>query len=158
MVFKLMISFLAAALMPVFCWAVLDLTTAYSPMDLSDLSAELGLLPIVFFVALAHTVLLGVPAVLIGWSLDVIRWWSALVVAFIIGAVPTALFICPLWDHYEELTIGQEQFVIHGVTTLAGWISYVKAFSFMGLMGLSGGLVFWLLWRYWIRPQKLRKL
>jgi hypothetical protein len=89
------------------------------------LSVTMGL-PIAF----GHIVFLGVPAFILGWHFRAIRWWSTLGIAFIIGAVPTGvyLYLGPpyLFESNRELIF------------------------IMGLFGISGGLVFWLLWRYWV--------
>ncbi len=81
-------------------------------------------------IALGHIVFLGLPAFILGWYFRVIRWWSTLVMAFIIGAVPTGVYLYlsppPIFESNRELAV------------------------IMGLFGISGGLVFWLLWRYWV--------
>jgi hypothetical protein len=81
--------------------------------------------------ALGHIVLLGIPIFILGWYLRAIRWWSTLIMAFIIGAVPTGvyLYLSPSPTMFE---------------------SNRELIPIMGLFGLSGGAVFWLLWRYWV--------
>ena len=73
-----------------------------------------------YLVAGAHVLVLGVPAFLLGKRLNAIHWWTCIIVAFIIGGSPIAI-----WD---------------------GWSNFIH----FGLFGASGGLAFWLLWEFWI--------
>jgi hypothetical protein len=79
-----------------------------------------------YLVAGAHTLILGVPAFLLGKWLNAIHWWTCVPIAFLIGSVPMAI-------------LGQ-----------AGW----SAFTSWGLFGAIGGLGFWLLWRFYVRSEK----
>jgi demethylmenaquinone methyltransferase / 2-methoxy-6-polyprenyl-1,4-benzoquinol methylase len=88
-----------------------------------------------FVVSLAHVLVLGLPVFLLGWRLRAIRWWSTLIAAFIVGAIPMAIWT---WPDLSSL----------------GWRDYVSGFAFFGLFGVSGGIVFSLLWHYWIRPEQ----
>ena len=81
-------------------------------------------------IALGHVVFLGLPAFLLGWYLRAIRWWTTLLMAFIIGAVPMGVYLYRSPSYIFEAN--RELIVV------------------MGLFGVSGGLVFWLLWRFWV--------
>jgi hypothetical protein len=83
----------------------------------------------VFLIALMHSLLLGVPAFIILLQLELIHLPSTLISAFIIGALPLTLL--------GVIFFGQ---------------LHPEAALFLGLLGASGGIVFWLLWRYWIQP------
>ncbi len=72
----------------------------------------------------AYTFLVGAPLLLLGAWRNAIRWWSCLVIGFLVGLVPTALAA--------------------GTRLLDAWP--------MGLFGLFGGLVFWMVWHYWVQP------
>jgi hypothetical protein len=82
---------------------------------------------IVFFVAyliaIAHTLILGLPAFLLGLRLHAIAWWSCILVGFVIGGLPIAIWM------------------------RGGWLVFIP----YGLCGAISGLGFWLLWRFWIR-------
>ena len=84
-------------------------------------------LVLVFFVAyltgIFHTFFLGVPAFLLGVRFRAIHWWSCLLVGFVIGSLPL-----PIWMQ-------------------GPWLVFLA----WGVFGASGGLAFWLLWRFWIR-------
>ena len=75
---------------------------------------------VTYLVAAAHTFVLAIPAFLLGKRLNVIHWWSSILVAFLIGGSPIAI-----------------------------WLEWSK-FIPWGLFDASGGLVFWLLWQFWI--------
>jgi hypothetical protein len=75
---------------------------------------------VTYLVAGAHVLVLGLPAFLLGQRLHAIRWWTCIVVGFVIGGLPIAI-----WRGSE--------FVLWG-----------------GLFGASGGFGFWLLWQFWI--------
>ena len=109
------------------------------------LLAVSGMLLLGYVVSLMYTFLLGLPALLIGWYFRAIRWWTTLIIAFLIGAIPATLSLLsspigqpegtPLWQSTDP-------------TDLIFVLSSVPLF---GLIGLSSGLVFWLLWRYWVQ-------
>jgi hypothetical protein len=88
-----------------------------------------------------------------GWYFKKIHWWTSMIVAFVIGALPTAIFLWPL--RYPELQTTSSrwdrekmvQTMINGVPTVTGWADWISAFTIMGLFGVSGGLGFWLIWR-----------
>ena len=80
-----------------------------------------------FWVASMHSLLLGVPAYIILARRNKIRWLSILLGSFIIGALPVTVFCA---------VINQLNF---------------NASVFFGAIGLCGGIVFYLIWRYWIR-------
>jgi hypothetical protein len=68
--------------------------------------------------------ILGLPLLLIGLKLRAIRWWSVLLVGFVIGYLPSA------WSD-------------NWATPLA----YVS----LGALGMIGALSFWLVWHFWVR-------
>jgi hypothetical protein len=103
------------------------LTLSWSPKTVSDGASLFGLLFLIaYVVAGAHTLILGVPAFLLGKWLNTIHWWTCAPVAFVIGGLPMAIF-------------GQ-----------VGWL----AFPTWGLFGAIGVLAFWLLWRFYVRSEK----
>ena len=108
----------------------------------------------ILIISFLHVIILGIPAFIIGWYFQAIQSWTSIVAAFLVGALPTAVFLWPLkypelqstssrWDGEKML-----QIVIDGVPTVTGWTDWISAFTIMGLFGVSGGLVFWLIWRY----------
>ena len=56
----------------------------------------IAVLVIIFVVSSMHVVVLGIPAFIIGWYFKAIHWWTSILVAFLVGAVPTAIFLWPL--------------------------------------------------------------
>ena len=125
---KAVVSFLVVPAVPaiiVACYLVL----AYAPMTISDGLPAFGMIFILaYLIASAHVLVLGVPAFLLGKQLHAIRWWTCIITAFIIGGLPITL-----WTWHDSPPTGWQ-------SVFLGW----------GLFGVSGGLVFWLLWRYWI--------
>jgi len=100
-------------------------------------------------IAFGHVFLLGLPAILLGWYFRVIHWSSTLIVSSIIGAMPTAVFIFISeigWSN--SLFLWKNDF---GALTVGLGIMLSVA-TIMGLFGFSGGVAFWLLWRYWVFP------
>ncbi len=76
----------------------------------------------------AHTFLLGLPLLLIGAWLHLLRWWSCIVAGFLIGFLPSAL--------------------VSGSSFLESWP--------MGVLGAIGGLIFWPLWNFWVQRTPVR--
>ncbi|CAG0973722.1 hypothetical protein ANAEL_01324 [Anaerolineales bacterium] len=97
-------------------------------------------------VAFGYVFLVGPPTLLAGWYFRAIRWWSVLVAAFVVSVVPATLSLLSapigppetpyLW---QDLSVENLGFVAMTIIV-------------MGFVGLSSGLVFWLLWRYWVSP------
>jgi hypothetical protein len=77
---------------------------------------------------------LGIPTFLIANRLRIIRWYTVLPASLFIGGVPYILF---MWGASIDLRIG---------------VPVV-----MGFFGVSAGIVFWLLWRYWVSPENYTK-
>ena len=125
---KTIISFLVVPAVPailVACYLVL----AYAPRNSSDSLPAFGMIFILAYgIGSAHVLVLGVPAFLLGKKFHAIRWWTCIIVAFLIGGLPITL-----WTWQASPPMGWQAMFL-------GW----------GLFGVSGGLVFWLLWRYWI--------
>ena len=72
-----------------------------------------------YLVAGAHVLILGLPAFLLGQRLHAIRRWNCIVVGFVIGGLPIAI-----WRGNE-------------------------LFPWGGLFGACTGFAFWLLWQFW---------
>jgi hypothetical protein len=99
-----------------------------------------------FLVSLMYTFLLGLPALLIGWYFRAIRWWTTLIMAFLIGIIPPTLSLLaspigkpegtPMWRSTDPTDL----------------IFVVSSSPLFGFIGLTSGFVFWLLWRYWVMP------
>lgn len=118
-----------------------------------DWAPFIAIIVIILVISSIHVVVLGIPAFIVGWYFNRIRWWTSIVVAFIVGALPTAIFLWPLRHPQLQTTSSRwdgekmVQTMIQGVPTVAGWTDWITAFMVMGLFGVSGGLVFWLIWR-----------
>lgn len=100
-----------------------------------------------FVVALAHAVLLGLPAYFLVKKLRILNWWISLICSFIIGAVPFAIISWPshMGQSYWADGVAYE---IKGVVTTAGWFQYIYGFCGSGFLGMLGGFSAWLVWRY----------
>jgi hypothetical protein len=85
----------------------------------------------VFIFSSIHMLFLGIPTFLLANRLKIIRWYTVLPASFFIGGAPYILF---MWGTSVDLWIGVPMT--------------------MGLFGFSAGMAFWLLWRYWVVPEK----
>ncbi|MBL8100344.1 MAG: hypothetical protein JNK81_14265 [Anaerolineales bacterium] len=150
---KIIVAFLATAVVP----AILCSALYFIPMMNKSLSGEflqtpfeevnspsgvmqssIGFGIISFFVALFHIIILGVPLFLLGLRLSMIRWWTTLIGAFIVGGLPYFIF---------------GALIINISTPKTPLDTYLKETATMGLFGLSGGVIFWILWRHWIQEK-----
>jgi hypothetical protein len=124
------------------------------------LSFRAGLLA--FVVASIWVVLLGLPTFLIFKHRGLVRWWSAAVAGFLLGAVPMALVSWPFspgsgsgysaWDGHQTV-----EYVVNGVPTHAGWVQYILGSGGMGLMGAASAFMFWVVWRLVAGPNQSSK-
>ncbi|HXP03339.1 MAG TPA: hypothetical protein VN808_04400 [Stellaceae bacterium] len=128
--------------------------SAWPGIDPGDLSFSWA---VTFIVALAHAVVLGLPAYLLlrwrGWT----RWWTSLVCGFAIGSVPFAIYFSPFDNAASFSQAGDKVLIENGVTTLAGWIDFAESVGGLGLLGMAGGIAAWLTWyglgRVFARPR-----
>lgn len=121
--FKLIIALLIAAIMP----AILFLPALFFPGGWFY-----TLIALTF--SLIHALLFGLPIIVLLRFFGLIRWWSLLIASFLIGALPMTILS---W--------------LNPRSPLTDW-AYLSNFIICGLLGMSAGGVFWLLWRYWIKP------
>jgi hypothetical protein len=121
------------------------------PAHAWDSIAHLGLFA--FAVSVAHVVILGAPVFAILGRMRWIRWWSATLVGFVLGCLPTAIWSWPLKASGPGTSIsvveGKRlvQIMVNGVPTLAGWLRYAREVGEAGLCGAAAGFVFWYMWR-----------
>jgi hypothetical protein len=77
----------------------------------------------------AYTFILGGPLLLLGAWRHAVRWWSCVLIGFLVGLVPSALVAgTPLFDAWP-----------------------------LAVFGAIGGLVFWLLWHFWVQRSPARR-
>jgi len=123
--------------------------------NLGDLlNSSIGLVLIDLFMvgpfSFGHVLFLGLPLLVVSWQFRAIRWWSTLLLSFIIGAVPTVLY----WFFYITLRLeeGKIYFLQMQNMNISNLATTVILAIIMGGFGFSGGLAFWFLWRYWASP------
>ena len=101
--------------------------------------------------ALPFLLILGIPVFLV---LQRKKWLSALRIGFagfLIG-IPFPLIVG--WPRYSPgFSSGgyfygpNRDFMINGVTTIYGWLSYVQSVVIFGLQGMAGALAFYFTWK-----------
>jgi hypothetical protein len=110
-------------------------------------TAELAPLTFVFTftIALAHTVLFGVPLFLVFRSKGWVNIMTCVVTGFAVGAVPDAVLTWPIQHAalYASRSVDGVPTIIDGVITAAGWGRYVKPVIYCGLFGALSGFAFW---------------
>lgn len=149
---KAIITFILATLTPTFAWMVFtpfvvlmviflanrqDVLGADTPLPALILGSLILVIMtymwtfffaiFVFIVSVIHIFFLALPIFLAANYLKIIRWYTVLPASFLIGGIPSILF-----------TLGSPTDVVLSVTTV------------LGIFGFSAGVVFWLLWRYWV--------
>ena len=115
-----------------------------------------------FVFALVWITLLGLPCFFVFNQYGCVRWWSAAVSGFILGAVPAALISWPyhpgvdsgysVWDGHKMV-----KYVVHGMPKHAGWIQYFSGTCGFGLLGAASAAIFWLVWRLVVGPNQSSK-
>jgi hypothetical protein len=93
---------------------------------------------------------LGIPVILLGWRLRLIRWWTCVIVGFFLSSIPGGLYLVDTFSKTTSSANGV-QYWIHGVPTTAGLIELIISILVMGFMGALGGFSFWLVWRLFSR-------
>jgi len=103
-----------------------------------------GFVVICLVIAVAHVIVLGIPAYLVLRWRNAVSWWSTLLCGFTLGVVPAGVFLWPL--RYADLesssTVNGVQTMVDGVPTAAGWLQYLGGVSFFGACGVVGAAAF----------------
>src|SRR6266498_2199015 len=98
-------------------------------------------------ISFGHVFFIGLPTLLVSWHFRAIRWWSTLIISIMIGAIPSTIFVFFFLDvGWDERT-----YFYQNINVISVGITALTAIT-MGFFGLTGGIVFWLLWRYWVSP------
>ena len=115
-----------------------------------------------FVLASLWIVLLGLPTFLFLERRGLVRWWSATISGFFLGAVPMAFLSWPYkpgsgsgysaWDGHKMV-----EYVVNGVPTHAGWVQYVLDLGATGLIGAASAVMFWVVWRVVVGPYQSSK-
>jgi hypothetical protein len=108
-----------------------------------------GLFYKALLVSATHAIFLGIPFLLFINRIVGIKWWSSPIAGFIAACIPAAIKLWPLRE--EQLNTATNylesgaitQAIIHRAPTAEDWSSYVILLAFLGLCGISGGIVFW---------------
>jgi len=117
----------ASAVMPAIVYVILRILTDYQHTDLNILISTWIL---VFVIAMAHAVCLGLPSYLVLKRFNLTQWWISLIFGFLIGAIPWAL---TTWPSYSE----------YGSNYMIGWL---KSVTSMGMCGMASGFTAWYTW------------
>ncbi len=149
---KLVFAFVVATLMPALLFAAWFLYAESRGLGVHDSyvsSRTVNLTVLCVLISAAHVVFLGIPAYLVLRRLHALRWWSIIGCGFVLGAVPYALLASPFWyaNAGSYSNAGGVDMMINGHATLAGWLQYATAASFMGACGAGAALAFWLVSR-----------
>jgi len=108
------------------------------------LTRDLRLIPFVFAIALGHAVILGLPAFLLGRSLERINLISSAVVGFVIGAGPITLLTLLSLGSNTSASIDGVPTIVNGIPTLVGWLYQLLSLTSFGGFGVLGGIAFFL--------------
>jgi len=112
----------------------------------------LRLAVVTLVLAVAHVLVLGLPAVLLLQRVHRINWLSSVLGGFLIGGIPTAVWAWPFWHVQRGVTASDWNghalvaTVVNGVPTFAGWMHYARLVALAGAFGAVGGVAFW-----WVR-------
>jgi hypothetical protein len=110
------IGFAAAPLAPAVLFAMEN-----SLMSPKDILGRLGWIPLIYVPALVITVVLGLPLFLLLRRFELVKWWSALGLGAVVGALVGLLLQSPQFDIVQLL--------------------------YSTSSGCLGALGFWLIWR-----------
>lgn len=121
--------------------------------DLGDGLADQGA-SIIFWVALAHASVLGLPTAVLLQLMERANILAAVGAGFLIGALPIGLLMT-LSSSAQYASIGGVVTDVDGVRTAGGWMLLLKSAGTLGLDGAAGGLAAWIVWRWSARASWL---
>ena len=150
-----MVSSIAAmVIQPVVLLLWLVLPTILSGADFPWM--DLG--PIFFYSVLfaaPFVLLLGVPLSLLLWHIGRFRWWPLAVAGALAGAIFAGWDLPGGDSGYSSggNWYGQRvDFVVAGVPTLYGWLSYIQSVLAFALHGFVGATAYYKVWASVLRP------
>jgi hypothetical protein len=119
------------------------------PWNIVVVSQLFWLLSLTFIVALAHAIGLGLPLFLFLRSKSRIGIIACALGGFAVGALGPAVFelLGMLGGGSYNAWTGGRATVVNGIPTLTGWLEFALNVGVTGLIGLAGGLAFWLTMR-----------
>ncbi len=152
------IAFCVAALIPAFGFGAIELIDKSSYFSRSVIQYGFESTATVFLfsfvIALAHAIILGLPAYFIVQKYKINTWRVSLIVGFLIGATPLGIFTFPI-DHpgngfsYGGSSGGKAvNYVLNGITTPEGWIKYFQSLVLWGCLGSVCAFTAWGVWRF----------
>lgn len=100
-----------------------------------------------FFIALAHSLTLGLIGAAVLLRIGKFRVIPMLIAGLVVGIIPAAFFGFP--DHATGSVFwsGGQLKIDDGVPTLAGWIDYLQLLAKAGVFGAIGSTAFYLVFR-----------
>ncbi len=135
------VSVLASAIAPAIVFAIIMLVFGRSEI----VPVLFPMFAMAFVVALAHSVLLGLPAVWLLLRTNHFVLWPMLCIGFFVGLVPMAVLTWP-YRHSQYLSSAWSdgvQIINNGVPTTAGWLSYAGSAAYLGGLGAIGAVTFY---------------
>lgn len=101
-----------------------------------------------FVVAVAHALLLGLPLFLLVRRVrSHVGIVACVIGGFVVAASPFGIPALISMFGVQTASSGGQPTVVNGVPTLAGWVQYVSLVGLAGLLGVAGGLTFWVAMR-----------
>lgn len=90
----------------------------------------------------------GVPAVFIGFALNLVRWWSSIIGGFFVGCLPFVAI--------ELISLKNNPYTVDN--PFHSWSYFWQTGLMMGALGAIGGFSFWLAWRLFEKKMQNRKI
>lgn len=179
---KLTVALIVATLTPVIVFTILIVifliiaviyslfTSGNSPTPSSSTSGlkDFFGIPIFFgtgalWCSCVQVAILGIPAAVIGWRFNLIRWWSCTIGGFFVGFLPMGglplipLIVAFFANIFLNVLVGEQ---LHWQDLAKNGVDFdlLPAALFLGLWGAIGGFAFWLTWRFLTRPASLQRV
>ncbi|MBB5208002.1 hypothetical protein [Chiayiivirga flava] len=144
---RLIIAFGAAVLAPTLALGAWYLYGQFATFESNDPYIWVrtrSFLSICLAISAAHVVVLGIPAYFLMRWRGLLRWWSALLAGFVLGALPAAVITWPL--RYASpgsyASSNGVETMVNGVPTVAGWLQYMGGAASFGVCGLVAAAAF----------------
>jgi len=142
---------LAAILIAAFVATVLATCSALAEFDetwtIVLVSEVIRSARLIFLVALAHALLLGLPLFLFLRSRIRVGLILCLIVGFLVGAAPLALVGLLAMSGVHHASTGGTPTIVNGVPTFAGLLELAQLAGWFGALGLAAGFAFWFIMR-----------
>lgn len=109
---------------------LIDSSLAHKEMNSAIMMMSIFMyIPVGLLIPATYSFIVGIPILVIGWRLNLVRWWSSIIMGFLLGFPLPILFTLRMANTPVDRQVWADSLML-------------------GLASAISGLAFWLIWRF----------